>query len=975
MAPAMTVFRRALRAIAPLALVVPLPLAAQQAAPPLTVEQASAAAPQHLEQDDPWIYRGTDIPVDPAWLFGEMPNGLRYAVRENGVPPGQVSLRIRIDAGSLHEQDSEAGFAHLVEHLTYRQSKYLDSGAAIPTFQRWGASFGSDTNAETTPTHTVYKLSLPNARPAVLEEAVRLMAGMVREPALSAENLAADVPIVLAERRDRVGPEMRLADASRETFFKGLRLEEHGVIGTLEDLQGATPAAVRAFHNRWYRPENTVIAAVGDVDPNVLAALIEKHFGDWQGTGPRGTAPDFGTPTAPPGADPDNPVGETGVVVEPGQPRSFTYAYLRPYVQVIDNMELNRGRLIDAIGLAIVNRRLEARARNGGRYLYAEVDEQDISRSASTTFVGFAPLDADWRTALREVRAVIADALAAPPSQDEIAREAAAIEVAFSNQVEQSTIQAGAVLADEIVQAVDIGEAVGTPDLFLQVLREAEGRFTPEAVFEHTRALLRGSVIRALYVTPAIGEATEAEIAAALREEPEADGSARLDSAAIAFADLPPIGEPAAPVSRSAIGIYDVERLDYANGVSALVWNSGNEPGRVTVRVRFGSGWRGFSGDQAVYARLGEIALVSAGLGELGQEEIERVTTGRKMGFNFEIADGVFIFEGQTRQADLADQLYLFAAKLARPRWDAQPIERALASLKLAYDSYALSPGGVLGRDLEFLLSARDPRFATPGPAELESAGAEGMREVWEPLLRQGPVEVAVFGDIDVEAAVAAISQTFGALPPREPIPPTALARSVDFPAGAAGPVVLRHGGDDEQAAAVIAWPTGAGSAALPESRKVDLLTQIFSNRLLDAMRERAGASYSPQVFSDWPTDIDSGGRIVALAQIPPSQVPVFFEAAETIAADLAANGPNAEELGRATEPMAQMITRLQTGHTFWLNQLAGSTTDPNVLPNLRSLLRDYTQVGPLELQMLAARYLVPGASFRVAVLPREAGR
>jgi zinc protease len=197
-------------------------------------------------------------------------------------------------------------------------------------------------------------------------------------------------------------------------------------------------------------------------------------------------------------------------------------------------------------------------------------------------------------------------------------------------------------------------------------------------------------------------------------------------------------------------------------------------------------------------------------------------------------------------------------------------------------------------------------------------------------------------------------------LPPREPIPSEALARSVDFPAGTAEPVVLRHGGDDEQAAAVIAWPTGAGSAALPESRKVDLLTQIFSNRLLDAMRERAGASYSPQVFSDWPTDIDSGGRIIALAQIPPSQVPVFFEAAETIAADLAANGPNAEELGRATEPMAQMIARLQTGHTFWLNQLAGSTADSDVLPNLRSLLRDYTQVGPL-----AMRTLRPGSSAR----------
>ena len=973
MAGAMTSLRRALGALAPLALIVSLPLAAQQAQPPAV--PAAVPAPQYALPDDPWIYRGTDIPIDPEWLFGEMPNGLRYAVRENGVPPGQVSIRIRIDAGSLHEEASEAGFAHLVEHLTYRQSKYLGAGEAIPTFQRWGAAFGSDTNAETTPTHTVYKLTLPNARPAVLEEAVRLMAGMVREPTLSAANLAADVPIVLSERRDRAGPDMRLADASRETFFKDLRLGNHSVIGTVETLEGATPAAVRAFHDRWYRPEKTVISAVGDVDREVLAALIEKYFADWKGKGPPVEAPDFGDPQLPAGADPANPVGETRVVVEAGQPRALTYAYLRPYVQVVDNMELNRGRLIDAIGLAIVNRRLEARARSGGRYLYAQADNQDISRSTSATFVSLAPLDADWRGALADVRGVIADALAEPPSQDEIDREAAAIEVAFTNQVEQSTIQAGAQLSDEIVQAVDIGEAVGTPDLFLQVYRQSQGRFTPEAVFEHTRALFEGEVIRTLYITPNEGEATAEAIADALREAPEGDASARLSAEAISFADLPPVGTPAAPVARRAIGVFDIEQLDYANGVKALVWNSGNEPGRVTVRVRFGSGWRGFAGDEAVYARLGELALVSAGQGDLGQEEIERVTTGRKITYGFTIDEGAFVFEGQTRQADLADQLYLFAAKLAQPRWDAQPIERALASARLAYDSYGRNANGVLSRDLEFLLSDSDPRFATPGPAELQAATAEGLRKVWEPLLRQGPIEVAVFGDIDTEAAVEAISRTFGALPPREPIPAAALARGVDFPQGGGAPVVLRHAGDPDQAAAVVAWPGGAGSAGLPESRKVDLLTRIFSNRLLDAMREQAGASYSPTVFSDWPTEIDSGGSIVALAQIPPQQVPAFFAAADAIAADLAANGPTAEELGRAIEPVAQAIDRLQTGHTFWLNQLEGSTRDPNLLAHLRSLLSDYTRVGAPELQLLAIKYLVPGKSYKVAVLPAEAGR
>lgn len=964
---------RAFRVLAPLLLFAPLPTAAQQiSAPPA---KTALPAPRYAQPDDPWLFRGTDIPPDREWLFGEMPNGLRYAVRQNTVPPGQVSIRIRIDAGSLYEQESEQGFAHLIEHLSFRESKYLANGQAIPTWQRLGASFGSDTNAETSPTQTVYKLDLPNARRASLEESMKLLSGMIREPALSEDNLKAEVPIVLAERRERTGADMRVTTATRETLFAGQLLAERAPIGTVETLEGATPQAVRAFHDRWYRPENTVIVAAGDADPAHLAALIERHFADWDVPGEPTPAPDFGEPVAPPGADPAMPVGETRVVVEPGQPRGFNYAYLRPYVQVVDNLEYNRGKLIDAIAEAIINRRLEAQARNGGSYLYAAVQTEDISRSTSGTFIAFAPLSADWRAALDDVRSVIADALVEPPTQEEIDRELAEFDVIFANQVEQETVQAGSRLADDLVAAVDIREAVASPDLFLEVFREMKDRFTPEAVFEHTQELFKGSVVRALYLTPATGEASADEIAAALREAPTANGSSRIAAQDISFAELPPVGTPAEPVSRQQIGVFDVEQLNYENGVSALVWNSGNEPGRVTVRVRFGSGWRAFSGNEAVYARLGQMALVGSGVGPLGQEELDRITTGRKMGFNFQIKDGAFVFEGLTRQADLADQLYLFAAKLATPRWDANPLDRARASARLAYDSYSRNPGGVLGRDLEWLLSDRDPRFATPGPEQLAAVTPERFREVWEPLLKQGSVEVEVFGDIDTEAAVQALNRTFGALPQRQPIPAEALARDLSFPAANGEPVVLRHSGEPDQAAAAIAWPTGGGSAGLPESRKLEVLVEIFSNRLLDAVRESSGASYAPQVVSEWPLDVDSGGRFLALAQIPPDQVSQFFIEADRIAADLAANGPTPDELERATEPLRQLLVRLQTGHTFWLNQLEGVTRDPNRLALLPSLMADYTRPTTAEMQALAAKYLRPEKAFRLEVLPEESGR
>ena len=99
----MTFLPRALRHLAcllPLALVVPVAHAQEQLPAPRAIQSGS---------ETPWIYEGSDVPRDPEWVFGEMDNGLRYAVRRNGVPPGQVSIRIRIDAGSLHEEENERG--------------------------------------------------------------------------------------------------------------------------------------------------------------------------------------------------------------------------------------------------------------------------------------------------------------------------------------------------------------------------------------------------------------------------------------------------------------------------------------------------------------------------------------------------------------------------------------------------------------------------------------------------------------------------------------------------------------------------------------------------------------------------------------------------------------------------------------------------------------------------------------------------
>lgn len=977
----MTSLSRAARAIALLisAALVVQPVLAQQA-PVAPVQTAPAAppvpAPKALQTGStvPWLYRGSDVPPDEKWLFGEMKNGLRYAVRNNGVPPRQISIRVRVDAGSLHEEDGEQGYAHLLEHLLFRESQYLGQGEAIAAWQRLGATFGSDANAETTPTHTVYKLDIPDINPAKLSESFKLLSGMVRAPVLNDANVGAERPIVLAEKRERGGAGLRMADLTRQTFFAGQRLSSRNPIGTDETLKAASGKGVKAFYDRWYRPENTTIIVAGDADPQLLAGLVEQWFGDWKGTGKPGVAPAFGDPVAPAGAVASAgmpaPIGELAVGVEPDLPRSLTFAVMRPWRPVTDTIVYNEGLLLDAIAQAIINRRLESRARGGGSFLYAQVQQDDISRSTDATFVTFAPLTSDWQAALADVRSVIADALVNPPTQEEIDREAAEFDVVFANEVEQESVQSGSTLVNNLVNAVDIRETVAAPQVVLDVFRGMKPRLTPAEVLARTKGLFEGTVTRSVYVTPQAGEADVAALKLALASEAKVDSSARLAANSISFADLPAVGAPGTIAGQKALGVLEIQQVDFANGVKALVWANDAEPGRVTVRVRFGAGYRAFDKDSAVYASLGEAALVGSGIGELGQNEIDRLTTGRKLGFDFAIDDAVFTLTAQTRSEDVADQLYLFAAKLGMPRWDADPIIRAKAASELAYNTFSTSPGGVLNRDLEYLVTARDPRFATPDPAAIKAATPEGFRKVWEPLLKQGPIEVLVFGEFDAAKITEQLRLTFGALPPRGAIPADVAARVPGFAPTADKPAILTHRGDPNQAAAVVAWPSGGGVASLRESRQLEILTQLFNNRLLDALRERAGASYSPQVFSKWPEDLASGGRITALAQLEPEFVPVFFAEADRIAKDLAVNPPTADELSRVTEPLAQLIRRASTGNQFWLYNLEGATQDPQRVALLRTLLADYSQTSPQVMQFLADRYLAKGVPFRLAIIP-----
>lgn len=934
-------------------------------------DNAVAAAPADASTSKPipapWLYEGSDLPPDTSWTFGTLPNGLRYAVKHNEVPAGAVSVRVRIDAGTAYENDDEQGFAHLIEHLSFRGSTLVPDGEAKRIWQRFGVTFGSDSNAETTATQTVYKLDLPNALglqgdSSALDQSLKIIAGMMEEPRINDASVNAERAIVLAELRENSGAELELGDTLRQHVFQGQRLGAHSINDQRTTLQNATAGALQAFHDRWYRPDNAVVVIAGDAEPAQLAQLVQKYFGDWKAEGPLTGQPDFGRP------DPDGKA--TRVVVEPTLPTQVFLNYVRPWEKHNDTVAYNQQILIDQIALQIINRRLEEQARAGGSYSIAWVQQDNVSRTADTTSVSVTPIGDQWEKAVADVRGVLADALQSPPSVADITREQNIYADGIRTLNDSYPFESAAKQADSIVGAVDIRETTVNPATVLHVFDSTRPLMTPERILEATRRLFGGTATRMLLATPKADSGDEAKLAAVFSAAAVANNSARLSDKIATFDDLPKLGNPATVVSTAQHRNPDMTEVRFSNGVRALLYPNTGETGQVRVRVRFGNGYQSKSAAAGNLLWSGPLLLGDNGIGQLRKTQIDQMTNGRRIDMDFDVDNDAFQISADTRPQDLADQLRLIATKLEYPGWDAAPVERMKAVAIAGYNSFETSAGAVLQRELQYQLSNRDSRWKVPSPVEVGKLNAEKFEAYWKPLLAQGPVEIMLFGDFNQDDAIKAIEQSLGAMKPRAAAAKPAGGQRLAFPAGNAKPLEFFHKGPADQAAAVIAWPTRGGLDDIAEGRHLEILAAIFRDRLFEKFRSEQAASYSPDMASSWPEEFSSGGYLMAYSQVKPADVDSFFKFSNEVAADLAAKPVSADELQRAVEPVKQMVERAASGNMFWLSQLKGATYDPRRFDALKHLYRDYADVSPAEIQALAQRYFVAGKAWKMVVEP-----
>ncbi len=199
-------------------------------------------------------------------------NGLDVVVLEDHRAPVVVQM-VWYRVGAADEEPGKSGLAHFLEHLMFNGTETVPEGVFSDTV---AANGGSD-NAFTSQDYTAYFQRVAADRlDLMMEMEADRMVNLIIDP----ESVDAERQVVLEERNMRTENDPGALLAEQRGAAQYLN-HPYGkpIIGWKHEVEALTRDDALAFYRLHYAPNNATLVVAGDVTPDEVRALAEKHYG------------------------------------------------------------------------------------------------------------------------------------------------------------------------------------------------------------------------------------------------------------------------------------------------------------------------------------------------------------------------------------------------------------------------------------------------------------------------------------------------------------------------------------------------------------------------------------------------------------------------------------------------------------------------------------------------------------------------
>ena len=203
-------------------------------------------------------------------------NGIRV-ISETIPYVKSVTLGIWVGTGSRNEQDDNHGISHFIEHLMFKGTHQRSAKEIAEMVD----AVGGQLNAFTAKEYTCYYIKVIDSH---LDLAIDILSDMLLASKFDPEDIKREREVVLEEvKMYEDSPDELVHDLHLDHVWPGHPLGRN-ILGTLSSISRFDQRRVLDYYDDFYRPDNIVVTAAGNLSHNELVELAERYLGHLTGT-------------------------------------------------------------------------------------------------------------------------------------------------------------------------------------------------------------------------------------------------------------------------------------------------------------------------------------------------------------------------------------------------------------------------------------------------------------------------------------------------------------------------------------------------------------------------------------------------------------------------------------------------------------------------------------------------------------------
>ena len=911
------------------------------------------------------------IPTDPDVKIGKLDNGLTYYIRHNAWPEQRAEFYTAQRVGSIQENDDQRGLAHFLEHMCFNGTENFKGNDIVKWCETIGVKFGRDLNAYTSIDQTVYNISnVPTTREGIVDSCLLILHDWADGLLLEAEEIDKERGVIHEEWRMRTSAQMRMLERDLPRLYPNSKYGYRMPIGLMEIIDNFKPEVLRAYYEKWYRPDNQAIIVVGDVDVDKVEQKIKNLFGSIK------------MPANPAAVVAENVPDNKEAIIVVDKDKEMQYSIVELMFksdpipdEIKENMQYLVINYMKNACLGMLNDRLAELAQKADcPFLQGSVDygQYLLSKTKDAFEVSVLPKEGQTEAALKaafiEARRAAQFGFTATEYQRYKSNFISQLDKQYSNKDKRFNSQ----FVNTYVQNYLAKEPIPSLDDYYQVMKQLAPALPLEAVNELMKGFFEDKdsnmvVLNFNQEKEGAVYPTEASLKKAIDEARATQIEAYVDN--VKNEPLITTMPKAGKIQKEVAGKkFDYKELTLSNGAKVILKQTDLKKDQVILS---GEGFGGSSlYGEADFAniKMFDDVIEASGLGNFSHTELEKALAGKIASASLSLSSDRAHISGSSTPADVETMLQLVYLYFTNINKDQESYDNMMKTTELMLKNKLLQPESVFSDSLSLTLTCHDKRQAPLATEDLKNVSYDRILQMAkEQTSNAAAFTFTIIGNYDEATIRPLIEKYLGALPSQKKI-----VKGKDVEKLFKGEVIndFTRKMETPKAIAVMTWMNDKMDYSLQNVIRTSMVGQILTMIYTEKIREEASAAYSVAAQSGISRDdFRTLTQVLVYCPMKPEKGDIATKSMKEEVENLA-KSVDAEKLNKVKEYMLKDIDDQAKTNNYWLRQinrlrLFGVDTHTDYKATVQAQT-------PESIAAFMQEFLKPGNRAEVIMLPEE---